>query len=98
MDSIAQLNDFIIFAIISFKYATMKIIAHINTDTPEGQRILEELRKHPHVVSFEESHVNEPETAYETPKKTENNAPEGYVTLEEFRTKMHEFVRKQYAK
>ena len=47
----------------------MKIIAHINTDTPEGRKIVEELRKHPDVVSFEESRVNEPETAYETPKK-----------------------------
>ena len=76
----------------------MKIIAHINTNTPEGRKIVEELHNYPDVVSFEENHINEPETAYETHKKTENNAPEGYVTLEEFRTKMHEFVRKQYAK
>ena len=86
----------------------MKIIARINIDTPEGREIVERLRKYPEEVSFEENIVTEPETAYETSVKIKENefydkdekkaAPEGYMTLEEFRNKMHDFVKKQYDK
>ena len=72
----------------------MEVIARINIDTPEGREIVERLRKYPEEVSFEENIVSEPETAYETQKKTESNPPEGYVTLEEFRIEAKKRVRK----
>lgn len=58
----------------------MKIIAHINTDTPEGRKKVEELRNYPDVVSFEENRVNEPEAAYETKKRTHSVSTHTYGT------------------
>ena len=77
----------------------MIVKAYINIDTPEGREIVERLRRFPDVVTFDENDtLNEPQAAYTTKSETEDLLPEGYMAVEEFRGKMHEFVEKQYAK
>ena len=57
----------------------------INDSTPTGKRLIEELRRHPKFVEFEN-------------KSTNGVLPEGYLTGEEFVNRGKEKIFKYYKK
>lgn len=63
----------------------MKIIAQIDTSTPEGRQIVDYLKTFPEVVTFEDTMLHEPQHDYMTKPKTTFAPSENYVTAEEFR-------------
>ena len=64
----------------------MTVTVKINTDTPAGKRLVNELRRHPDTVEFMESTV------------VSEVIPEGYVPLKEGVDQVREHVKSMYKK
>ena len=58
-------------------------IVKINDNTPNGKRIIEDLRKNYKDVEFVDSTINQ-------------NVPEGYMTSDEFRKNVKSKIQKHY--
>ena len=63
------------------KDITMTITVKIDTSTPEGKKLVEELHQHPEVVEFVESSV------------VSDSAPTGYVSVKEGFDQVREHVK-----
>ena len=64
----------------------MTITVKINTDTPAGKRLEDELRLHPEAVEFIDSTV------------VSDSIPEGYVSLKDGFDQVREHVKSNYKK
>ena len=65
----------------------MTVTVRINTDTPIGMRLVNEMKQHPETVQFIDPVV-----------EGNTTAPEGYVSLKEGFDEVREHVRAMYRK